>query len=100
MSEAPSANPDESELKAPLLARVPAARVGGRPIGKIVLEVVLIATGVFLGLAGEQWRENAAYREDARRALQLLRTEILVNQSSVNRVEDYHASTSAVLIWP
>ena len=31
-------------------------------IGKIGLEVVLITAGVFLGLLGEGWRENAEHR--------------------------------------
>jgi hypothetical protein len=40
-------------------------RPQGKSLFKIALEVMLIAVGVFLGLAGEQWRENARHREMA-----------------------------------
>jgi len=59
----------------------------------VVLEVSLIAAGVFLGLAGEQWRENAEHRENARLVLDRLRTEISSNREHVVRVSGYHAST-------
>ena len=45
------------------------AHGSGHSIFKILLEVVLISAGVFLGLAGEQWRENARHRELAERTL-------------------------------
>ena len=36
---------------------------GKHSIPKTLLEVALISVGVFLGLAGEQWRERAHQRE-------------------------------------
>ena len=60
---------------------------------KIGLEVLLIATGVFLGLMGEQWRENARHREVAEASLRRFRTEILTNRKAVAEVKDYHVAT-------
>jgi hypothetical protein len=65
----------------------------GRSFTKLLLDVTLIAVGVFLGLAGEQWRENAEHRDNARVALERFRKEISTNRSEVARVMDYHAST-------
>jgi len=58
----------------------------------IALEVLLIATGVFLGLAGEQWRENARHREMAEASLKRFRSEILANRTTVAGVKDYHVT--------
>src|SRR5262249_16922783 len=53
---------DEREEKhAPADPTAP-RRPRGRSLAKIALEVLLISTGVFLGLAGEQWRENSQHR--------------------------------------
>ena len=57
---------------------------------RIALELTLIATGVFLGLAGEQWRERAHHRELARESLRRLRAEIGTNRKTVEGVKDYH----------
>jgi hypothetical protein len=73
------------------------AAVAHRPRGqsflKIALEVVLIGTGVFLGLAGEQWRESARHRELAEASLRRFRSEILTNRKAVAGVTDYHVTT-------
>ena len=70
-----------------------AARPSRTPsIVKIALEVVLIGTGVFLGLAGEQWRESMRHRELADASLRRFRTEILANRKAVAAVKDYHAT--------
>ena len=70
-----------------------AARPSRTPsIVKIALEVVLIGTGVFLGLAGEQWRESMRHRELADVSLRRFRTEILANRKAVAAVKDYHAT--------
>jgi len=53
---------------------------------------VLISIGVFLGLAGEQWREYAHQRELAEQALRRFRTEIVENQRTVAAVKDYHVT--------
>jgi len=62
-----------------------------RGLGKLLLEVLLIGTGVFLGLAGEQWRESARHHELARDTLRRFRTEIVTNRKAVAGVKDYHA---------
>jgi len=77
-------------------ARVRAAaahRPRGQSVLKIALEVVLIGTGVFLGLAGEQWRESARHRELAEASLRRFRSEILTNRKAVAGVTDYHVTT-------
>jgi hypothetical protein len=65
----------------------------GQSLFKIALEVVLIGTGVFLGLAGEQWRESAHHRELAEASLRRFRSEILTNRKAVAAVKDYHVTT-------
>ncbi len=56
----------------------------------ILLEVVLISGGVFLGIAGEQWRENVHHHELARASLERFRAEMITNQKAINDVKDYH----------
>jgi hypothetical protein len=60
---------------------------------KIGLEVLLISSGVFLGLMGEQWRENVHRRELAETSLRRFRTEIQTNRKTVADVKDYHVTT-------
>jgi hypothetical protein len=69
----------------------------GHSIFKILFEVVLIGTGVFLGLAGEQWRERAHQRELAEQALRRFRSEIVENRKSVAIVADYHVTMKKTL---
>ena len=57
----------------------------------MVLQVVLIAVGVFLGLAGEEWREDRENRRLASETLRRFRTEIAANRDIVVAVKDYHA---------
>jgi hypothetical protein len=83
---------DEEEAAAPAPSPAPIHRPRGRSILKILLEIVLIATGVFFGLAGEQWREHAHRRELAQEALRRFRTEIETNRNAVAAVKDYHAT--------
>ena len=64
---------------------------------KVGLEVLLISTGVFLGLMGEQWRERAHHRELAETSLRRFRDEILANRKSAAAVKDYHARTKKSL---
>ena len=61
-----------------------------KSFAKIGLEVVLITTGVFLGLLGEQWRENAHHRELAKASLERFRAEFRANKAEVNRVHARH----------
>jgi len=63
----------------------------GRSITTIALEVVLISVGVFLGLAGEQWREDRRHHELAESSLRRFRSEIVENRKAVSDVRDYHA---------
>ena len=58
-----------------------------------VVEVFLIALGVFLGLAGEQWRDRADRRDRAHEALRRIQAEIALNAAAVAKVRDYHATT-------
>jgi len=70
-----------------------ARRLAAPSLLKIALEVVLIGTGVFLGLAGEQWRESARHRDLAEASLRRFRTETHRNRTAVGAVKDYHATT-------
>ena len=85
------------ETAAPAAVHEPAPARRGRPQSflRLALELALIATGVFLGLAGEQWRENARHRELAHDSLRRLRTEIVTNRKSVEAVKDYHVAMQA-----
>jgi hypothetical protein len=64
---------------------------------KVGSEVLLIATGVFLGLLGEQWRERNQHRELAERSLHRFRTEIVANRKAVAAVKDYHVATKQAI---
>jgi hypothetical protein len=85
---------DEEEAAAapPAPPPAPIHRPRARSILKFLLEILLIATGVFLGLAGEQWREHAHRKELAQEALRRFRTEIETNRKAVAAVKDYHAT--------
>ena len=60
-------------------------------VGRPILEIALIALGVFLGLAGEQWRDRSERNERARETLRRIRAEMATNRDEINRVVDYHA---------
>jgi len=64
-----------------------------RPLLRVLLEIALIATGVFLGLAGDAWREREQHRDAARASLRGFRAEIAANREAVAAVRDYHAAT-------
>jgi hypothetical protein len=74
-----------------------AHRPPGRPARAVVLEVILISAGVFLGLLGDAWRERAQHREFAEASLRRFRTEITVNRKALLDVRDYHVSTLRAL---
>jgi len=63
---------------------------GSKSVLKIAFEVAMIAVGVFLGVAGEQWRDARHQRELAHEALRRFRAEIVENRASVVAVKDYH----------
>jgi hypothetical protein len=64
---------------------------------KVALEVVLISIGVFLGIAGEQWRESARRHEVAVTSLGRLRVEVETNLKAVERVQEYHSKIFKVV---
>ena len=82
--------PDHNE---PPPADVPASVSRRRrwSAGWPILEVFLIALGVFLGLAGEQWRGNAERRGRATETLRRIRAEMAANRDEVKRLTGYHA---------
>jgi len=63
---------------------------GWKSVLKVGLEVALITTGVFLGLAGEQWRERVRHRELAHASLERFREEFRGNRAEVLRVHERH----------
>ena len=60
-------------------------------------QIALIAVGVFLGLAADQWREREQHRDAARASLTRFRAEIVANRQAVGAVRDYHVATLASL---
>jgi hypothetical protein len=68
-----------------------------RSVLKIAIEVLLISTGVFLGLMGEQWRGRSEHREMAQEALRRFRTEIAANRAAIEAVRPYHVTVSGAL---
>lgn len=82
--ESPAPAPSPRQFKLP---RLP----------KLLLEVILISSGVFLGLSGEQWRESHHKRELAQIALRDLRRELEINREQVAAKKDYHASNLKVI---
>ncbi len=81
---------DDHEDGAAHVAPISAHRSRRKSIVTIALEIALIGTGVFLGLAGEQWREYARHREMADAALRRFRAEAVTNRAAVAKVKDYH----------
>jgi hypothetical protein len=61
-----------------------------KPLAMLLLEVVLISAGVFLGLLGEQWRDRVSERELAATSLRRLRTEVSTNRESLAKMAPYH----------
>ena len=92
---------DGESLSGPEPARSAAAprpkRFRSSSVLKIGLEVLLISTGVFLGLMGEQWRTRSEHRERAHEALRRFRTEIAANRKSILAVQAYHVKTRDAL---
>lgn len=83
---------DEHEEEGAPASPAATHRPQGKSLLKIALEVMLIAVGVFLGLAGEQWRESARHREMAEASLRRFRSEIVTNRTAVANVKDYHVT--------
>jgi hypothetical protein len=81
---------DEHDAGSATTALTPAPRPKRRSFVKVGLEVLLIAIGVFLGLAGDQWRESAHQRALAAASLRRFRVEIAKNRDAVLVVRDKH----------
>ncbi len=62
----------------------------GRSLPRLLLEIALIAAGVFLGLLGDQWREQAQRREHAQASLRRFRDEFRTNRRAVAAVRTHH----------
>jgi hypothetical protein len=84
--------PDQHEDTPDAPAAAPHRRPRGKTALKLALEVLLIGTGVFLGLAGEQWRESRQHRERAVASLQRFHAELDGNKKAVAAVRDYHVA--------
>jgi hypothetical protein len=82
--------PEEPERAAPATQGPDKTRRGHRSFLEIALEVALISIGVFLGLAGEQWREHASQRQAAEASLMRFRSEFQANRRAVAAVRDKH----------
>jgi hypothetical protein len=87
---------DEGTPAAPSHAPSPPRRA--KSLTTLLLEVALISAGVFLGLMGEQCRENAEHRELAKESLRRFRTEIANNRKAVAAVKDYHSGIKQELV--
>jgi hypothetical protein len=66
-------------------------RSAGKPVARIALEVLLISTGVFLALMGEQWREHHDHQRLSQEALGHFRSEFRTNRAAVAGVLERHA---------
>lgn len=62
----------------------------GNSVGKFVGEIILIAVGVFLGLAADQWRDNVKHRQAAHESLERFRAEVVTNRKAVSDALPYH----------
>jgi len=90
-------NAADAETSEPAVEKTTPRNVRGRSLARVALEVVLISTGVFLGLAGEQWRENVRHHELAKLSLERFRLEMGANRKAVADVKDYHVAIKKAL---
>jgi hypothetical protein len=65
-----------------------------RSILELLIEVVLIGVGVFLGLLANQWHDDRQHRELANATLRYFHEEILVNRQALEKVRPYHVALS------
>lgn len=68
-----------------------------RPIGHIVLEAALVAMGVVLALAANEWRQEVHSRETAEQALGSIRAELEVNHAAIDTALSYHTAIAESL---
>ena len=62
--------------------------------GVILVEIALIMIGIFLGLAGNEWRLHRADQVRIDRALTHIQQELKANQKMVERISPYHSTMS------
>jgi hypothetical protein len=86
----PHLDEGDEEPDAGAAAEAPNRRRSWKSPFKFALEILLISTGVFLGLAGEQWRENRRHHELANMCLRRFQAEFRANRAEVLRVRDTH----------
>ena len=82
-----------AQERATVAAKAPASR--RHALLYALGQIALIAVGVFLGLAADQWREARQHREAAIASLRRFRAEITENRRAVAAVRDYHVTTLA-----
>jgi hypothetical protein len=65
-----------------------------KSILQLLIEVVLVALGVFLGLLANQWHDDQQHRELANTTLRYFHQEIVANKQAIAKVQAYHAALS------
>ena len=68
-----------------------------KSILELLIEVVLVGVGVFLGLLANQWHEDRQHRELADATLRYFHEEIVVNKQAIEKVRPYHVALSREL---
>lgn len=72
-------------------------REHGKSLLTILLEVVLISIGVFLGLLASNWHEEREHRALAEAALRNFASEMRTNQQAVQKERQYHQGLAGEL---
>jgi hypothetical protein len=63
-----------------------------RSIPGLLLELLMIVVGVFLGASAEQWRETRHHHDLATASLRNFRREIAANRANIAEFKDYHVA--------
>ena len=66
------------------------ARAHRKPIGALLLELMMIGVGVFLGATAEQWRDTRHHRALVTASLQNFHREMLANRGRIQARREYH----------
>src|SRR4029077_1644456 len=72
-------------------------RSEGRTFGNLLIEVALIAVGVFLALWANNWHENHEHRAQARAALRNFLGEMEANRQAMQNNRQYHETLAREL---
>src|ERR1700759_1652421 len=73
------------------------SRHDGRTFGNVLVEVALIAIGVFLALLANNWHEDREHRAWARAALRNFLAQMQTNQQATLKYREYHVTLSGEL---